>query len=149
VGHYFLVSFRGCVVTFIQRITVQRITDVIEEYQTKVCQLPFLPKASFHRDSMGHPGDVNKFFLAFLFSCNFARVRPLIHFASGSYAISTSPPTTPHSSHSSVSLIRDLVFLIRSHLTVIRDPCCPRRRLYWPTILDCSRLSLIRVHLPY
>jgi hypothetical protein len=53
--------------TFIRQIMVQHITDLIKEYQAKVCQLPFRPKASFHRDSMGYCCDVNKFFLAFLF----------------------------------------------------------------------------------
>jgi hypothetical protein len=41
---------------------VQRITDVLKEYQTKLCQLPFIRRPSFRRDSMGYCGDVNTFF---------------------------------------------------------------------------------------
>jgi hypothetical protein len=49
---------------------VQHITNVIKEYQTKLCQLPFLPKTLFQRDSLGCSGDPNKIFLTFLFCDN-------------------------------------------------------------------------------
>jgi hypothetical protein len=47
---------------------VQHITDVIKEYQAKLCQLPFVPKTSFNRKALRYSGAVNKFSLTFLFS---------------------------------------------------------------------------------
>jgi hypothetical protein len=49
---------------------VEHITNVIKEYQAKLSQLPFLPKTSFQRDSLGCRGDANKIFLMFLFCDN-------------------------------------------------------------------------------
>ena len=46
---------------------VQRITNIIKDYQDRVRELPYVPVTSFGRDSLGYPGDANKLFLAFLF----------------------------------------------------------------------------------
>jgi hypothetical protein len=83
---------------------VQSITNVIKEYQAKVSQLPFVPKASLNRDSMGYCGDVNKFFLTFLF-CDHATGMNFLR----DVGITT------------VTLIRDLFILIHDCLTLIRD----------------------------
>jgi hypothetical protein len=112
---------------------VQSITDVIKEYQAKVCQLPFLPRASFHRDSMGYCGDV-KFFLTFLFcdhptGVNFLKDVGIIRSEvqcnlcgrnmtwcadpsvseTGTSAFTSSPPFSLTTYPSSITLIRDLV----------------------------------------
>jgi hypothetical protein len=47
---------------------VDRITNVINEYQAKVSQMPFVPKSSFQQDSLGSSGDANKIFVTFLFT---------------------------------------------------------------------------------
>ena len=47
---------------------VQRITNIIKDYQDRVRELPYVPATSFGRDSLGYPGDANKLFLTFLFS---------------------------------------------------------------------------------
>ena len=47
---------------------VQRITNIIKEYQDRVRELPYVPTTSFRRDSLGYPCHANKLFLAFLFS---------------------------------------------------------------------------------
>jgi hypothetical protein len=46
---------------------VNHVTKVLQEYQGKVSEMPFLVKCSFRRDSPGASGDVNKIFLTFLF----------------------------------------------------------------------------------
>jgi hypothetical protein len=46
---------------------VEKITNVIQEYQDKVREMPFLLKCSFQRDCFGARGDANKMFLTFLF----------------------------------------------------------------------------------
>ena len=46
---------------------VQRITNIIKDYQDRVRELPYVPATSFGRDSLGYPGDANKLFLTFLF----------------------------------------------------------------------------------
>jgi hypothetical protein len=47
---------------------VDHITNVIDEYQAKVSQMPFVPKSSFQRDLLGRSGYANNIFLAFLFT---------------------------------------------------------------------------------
>ena len=47
---------------------VQRITNIIKEYQDRVRELPYVPITFFRRDSLGYPCDANKLFLMFLFS---------------------------------------------------------------------------------
>ena len=47
---------------------MQRITNIIKEYQDRVRELPYVPATSFRRDSLGYPCDANKLFLTFLFS---------------------------------------------------------------------------------
>ena len=47
---------------------VQHITSVIQEYQERLNQMPYVPRTSFRRASVGHSGDANKNFLMFLFS---------------------------------------------------------------------------------
>ena len=41
---------------------VQRISNIIKEYQDILRKKPFVPKTSFHRDSMGFSGDANELF---------------------------------------------------------------------------------------
>jgi hypothetical protein len=47
-----------------------QITNVITEYQGKLSEMPFVPKTSYKRFSLGYCGDANKAFLTFLFSDN-------------------------------------------------------------------------------
>jgi hypothetical protein len=47
---------------------VQHVTNVIAEYQRGLSQLPYVPRSSYGRDTLGSSGDANKTFLAFLFS---------------------------------------------------------------------------------
>jgi len=47
---------------------VQRITRIIKDYQEGLREMPYVPRTSFRRDSLGYCGDANKLFLAFLFS---------------------------------------------------------------------------------
>jgi len=47
---------------------VHHISEVIKEYQDKLREMPFVPKTSYQRDSLGYCGDANKTFLAFLFN---------------------------------------------------------------------------------
>jgi hypothetical protein len=49
---------------------VEHITIFIKEYQAKLSQLPFLPKTSYQRNSLGFSGDVIIIFLKFLFCDN-------------------------------------------------------------------------------
>ena len=46
---------------------VQRIANIIKDYQDRVRELPFVPTTSFRRHSLGYPGDANKLLLPFLF----------------------------------------------------------------------------------
>jgi len=47
---------------------VQRITQIIKDYQSRVRETPCVPETSFRIDSLGFPGVANKLFLTFLFS---------------------------------------------------------------------------------
>jgi hypothetical protein len=47
---------------------MNHITNVIKEYQAKLRDMPFIPKVSYQRDSLGFRGDANTTFLTFLFS---------------------------------------------------------------------------------
>jgi hypothetical protein len=47
---------------------VHQISNVIKEYQDKLREMPYVPKTSYQRDSLGYSGDANKTFLTFLFS---------------------------------------------------------------------------------
>ena len=47
---------------------VHHISNVIKAYQDKLREMPYVPKTSYQRDSMGYCGDANKTFLTFLFS---------------------------------------------------------------------------------
>jgi hypothetical protein len=47
---------------------VQRITTIIKEYQDRLREMPYVPKSSFERDSLGFSGEANKLFLTFLYS---------------------------------------------------------------------------------
>jgi hypothetical protein len=44
------------------------ITNVIKVYQEKFREMPYIPKISYQRDSLGYCSDANKTFLTFLFS---------------------------------------------------------------------------------
>jgi hypothetical protein len=46
---------------------VQHITAIIQEYQERLNQIPYVPRTSFRRASVGHSCDANKNFLTFLF----------------------------------------------------------------------------------
>jgi hypothetical protein len=43
-------------------------SNFIKEYQDKPHEMPFVPKTSHQRDSLGYCGDTNKTFLTFLFN---------------------------------------------------------------------------------
>ena len=43
-------------------------SNIIKEYQDKLREMPYVPKTSYQRDSLGYCGDANKTFLTFLFS---------------------------------------------------------------------------------
>ena len=43
-------------------------TTFIKEYQDKMREMPYVPKTSFQRESLGFCGKANKLFLTFLFS---------------------------------------------------------------------------------
>jgi hypothetical protein len=47
---------------------VHRITSVIKEYQDRLREMPYVPKTSFERESLGFCGEANKLFLTFLLS---------------------------------------------------------------------------------
>ena len=47
---------------------VPHVTNVIKEYQDRLREMPYVPKTSYRRDSLGYSGDANKNFLTFLFS---------------------------------------------------------------------------------
>jgi hypothetical protein len=47
---------------------VQHIAIVIKEYQDTLREMPYVPKTSFERESLGFCGEANKLFLTFLFS---------------------------------------------------------------------------------
>jgi hypothetical protein len=47
---------------------VQCIATVIKEYQNTLREMPYVPKTSFERESLGFSGEANKLFLTFLFS---------------------------------------------------------------------------------
>ena len=47
---------------------VHQISNVIKEYQDKLREMPYVPKTSYQRDSLGYCGDANNTFLTFLFS---------------------------------------------------------------------------------
>jgi len=47
---------------------VHRITTVTKIYQNRLCEMPYVPKTSFVRDSLGYRGEAIKHFLTFLFS---------------------------------------------------------------------------------
>ena len=47
---------------------VQRITHTIKDYQVRLREMPYVPRTSFRRDSLGYCGDAKKLFLTFLFS---------------------------------------------------------------------------------
>ena len=47
---------------------VHHICNVIKEYQDKLREMPFVPKTSYQRHSLGYCGDTNKTFLVFLFN---------------------------------------------------------------------------------
>jgi len=47
---------------------VQHITSVIQEYQEGLNQMPYVPRTSFQRASVGHSGDAKKNFLTLLFN---------------------------------------------------------------------------------
>jgi hypothetical protein len=47
---------------------VHHISNVIMEHQNKLREMPYVPKTSYQRDSLGFCGDANKTFLTFLFS---------------------------------------------------------------------------------
>jgi len=44
---------------------MQRITDIIKDYQDRLREMPYVPKTSFRLDSLGYCGDVNKLLFAF------------------------------------------------------------------------------------
>jgi hypothetical protein len=46
---------------------VHHITNVIKEYHENLREIPYIPKTSYQRDSLGYCGDANKTFLTFLF----------------------------------------------------------------------------------
>ena len=46
---------------------VQRIIDIIQDYQDRLHEIPCVPKTFYRRDSVGYCGDANKLFLTFLF----------------------------------------------------------------------------------
>ena len=47
---------------------VQRIGNIIKDYQDRVREVSYVPTTSFRQDSLRYPGDANKLFLTFLFS---------------------------------------------------------------------------------
>jgi hypothetical protein len=47
---------------------VHHITNVIKEYQDRLREIPYVPKTSYRRESLGYSRDANKNFLTFLFS---------------------------------------------------------------------------------
>ena len=47
---------------------VQRISNIIKEYQDILREKPYVLKTYFQRDSMGFSGDANELFLTLLFS---------------------------------------------------------------------------------
>jgi hypothetical protein len=47
---------------------VYYITNVINEYQDRLREMPYVPKTSYRRHSLGYSGDANKNFRMFLFS---------------------------------------------------------------------------------
>ena len=51
---------------------VQRITTVVKEYQDKLREIPYDPKTSFERESLGFCGEANKLFMTFLFEYHLA-----------------------------------------------------------------------------
>ena len=46
---------------------LQRIANIIQDYRERVRELPYVPRTSYVRDSLGYRGDANKLFLTFLF----------------------------------------------------------------------------------
>ena len=44
---------------------VHHISEVIKEYQDKLREMPYDPKTSYQRDSLGYCDDANKTFLTF------------------------------------------------------------------------------------
>jgi hypothetical protein len=51
---------------------VQRITTVIKEYHDKLREMPYVPKTSFERETLGFCGEANKLFVTFLFEYHLA-----------------------------------------------------------------------------
>ena len=49
------------------KIIVDQVKCVISKYQQRLMQMPFVPRSSFGRVSLGKDGDVNKLFLTYLF----------------------------------------------------------------------------------
>jgi hypothetical protein len=47
---------------------VHHISNVIKENQDKLREMPYVPKTSYQRDSLGYCGNANKTFLVYLFS---------------------------------------------------------------------------------
>jgi hypothetical protein len=60
---------------FVSLNLVQRITQIIKDYQERVREMPCVPKTFLWRDSLGYPGDANKVFLTLQFSEHAIRVQ--------------------------------------------------------------------------
>jgi hypothetical protein len=66
---FLLLHAVGCLLELqISLNMVQRTTTIIKDYQDRLCETPYIPKTSFQQDLLGFSGDMNKTFLAFLFS---------------------------------------------------------------------------------